>query len=221
MTGTKSLELIRRGVRLRLLPERALYRPAQGDLVVSDLHLGKEAVFQRRGIPVPEGSSRETLDQLAALADDLRPKRIILLGDLFHDPAALSEDLLGLFEEWHFHVHRSDIFWVRGNHDPRHIPTALADKLEWMEAFIEPPFLLTHEPVDSPNGLYNLHGHIHPVMVLKGPGRQKLRAPCFRFGDQDACLPAFGAFTGGAEITPAEGEDIIITGPGAVMRVPR
>ncbi len=44
---------------------------------------------------------------------------------------------------------------------------------------------------------YTLAGHIHPVVSLRGGGRDSLRLPCFDMGPKLGVLPAFGAFTGG------------------------
>jgi len=43
---------------------------------------------------------------------------------------------------------------------------------------------------------YNLIGHIHPGVQLKGSAKQSIKLPCFYFGVQQGILPAFGAFTG-------------------------
>ena len=40
-----------------------------------------------------------------------------------------------------------------------------------------------------------LAGHLHPCVSV-GRGWDRLRLPCFWFGDAVGVLPAFGAFTG-------------------------
>jgi metallophosphoesterase superfamily enzyme len=57
------------------------------------------------------------------------------------------------------------------------------------------PFSLSHEPLPTTQG-YNLCGHIHPGVILRGRGRQRLRLPCFYLDHAQGILPAFGAFTG-------------------------
>ena len=48
-----------RGERLHLLPERAVWWPAAGLLLVADVHLGKAATFRRLGQPVPAGTTAQ------------------------------------------------------------------------------------------------------------------------------------------------------------------
>ena len=43
---------------------------------------------------------------------------------------------------------------------------------------------------------YTLAGHVHPGIVLAGPGLQRERLPCFWLGRERPCFPAFGSFTG-------------------------
>lgn len=45
---------------------------------------------------------------------------------------------------------------------------------------VESKILFSHEP--SNKGLFNVHGHLHPAIRLKGKGRQKLELPCFLKG---------------------------------------
>ena len=71
-----------------------------------------------------------------------------------------------------------EILLVRGNHD-RHAgdpPEDLRINCLNAPAFV-PPFVLRHEPADSADG-YTLAGHLHPGLVLSGPGRWE-RLPCF------------------------------------------
>jgi metallophosphoesterase superfamily enzyme len=45
---------------------------------------------------------------------------------------------------------------------------------------------------------------------LYGRARQRERLPCFWFSTDCAVLPAFGDFTGLAEITPVEGDRVFV-----------
>lgn len=63
----------------------------------------------------------------------------------------------------------------------------------------------------TPPEPYTLSGHLHPGITLSGKGRQRLRLPCFWFGAQTGILPAFGAFTGLADIQPRQGDQIFAT----------
>ena len=61
---------------------------------------------------------------------------------------------------------------------------------------------------EVPETYYNLAGHVHPSIKLRGKARQSLRLPCFYFSDQNGLLPAFGKFTGTAIIRPKKTDQI-------------
>jgi metallophosphoesterase superfamily enzyme len=61
---------------------------------------------------------------------------------------------------------------------------------------------------------------VHPVCSLSGPGRDRLRLPCFVQEGAQATLPAFGEFTGGWHVSPGEGRRFHAVGGDAVWRLP-
>jgi metallophosphoesterase superfamily enzyme len=80
------------------------------------------------------------------------------------------------------------------------------------------PFALRHEPrVES--GAYVLAGHIHPGITVRGPGRERLRLPCFAFGSRVGILPAFGEFTGTALTEPGPDDRIYVVAGDDVVQV--
>jgi hypothetical protein len=80
------------------------------------------------------------------------------------------------------------------------------------------PFILNHEPGASRGG-YALAGHIHPAVRLSASGESSLRLPCFWFGARYGVLPAFGAFTGSAEVLPRKGDQVFVIAEHEVMKV--
>jgi metallophosphoesterase superfamily enzyme len=82
----------------------------------------------------------------------------------------------------------------------------------------EPPFALAHHPTRVA-GAYVLAGHVHPCVVLVGRARQRERLSCFWIGATTAVLPAFGEFTGCAEVTPNEGDTVWVVADDAVTRM--
>ena len=107
---------------------------------------------------------------------------------------------------------------VRGNHD-RHAGDA-PDALRFEaveEPFPDAPFLLKHFPDPEPGG-YVLAGHLHPAVVLRGGG-ERLRLPCFHFGERVGVLPSFGALTGSATVRPAAGDRVFVVADGEVLEV--
>ncbi|MGZ5074974.1 MAG: hypothetical protein ACXWBL_17655, partial [Usitatibacter sp.] len=124
----------------------------------------------------------------------------------------------GRFGEWREERKAVELTIVRGNHDKK-----AGDPPEaWGARCIEAgerlgPFVLNHEPGESRGG-YALAGHIHPAVRLSSCG-ESLRLPCFWFGARYGVLPAFGAFTGNAEVSPRKGDQVFVIAEQEVLRV--
>jgi len=56
------------------------------------------------------------------------------------------------------------------------------------------------------------------VQLERGSG-ESLRAPCFLLGERLALLPAFGSFTGMAEVRRGPGDRIFLVGPNEVTAI--
>src|SRR6185295_380922 len=66
----------------------ALFWREQRLLVVSDLHLEKGSSYAKRGVLLPPYDTVATLSRLAAVIARHDPRRVIALGDSFHDRSA-------------------------------------------------------------------------------------------------------------------------------------
>ena len=207
------------GERLELLPERAAYWPARQSLLVADFHLGKAASFRRAGIPLPSGTTRDNLDRLDAAIERTRAKSIVFLGDFLHSAEGRAESTFAAFATWRQRHSALDLTMVRGNHDVK----AGDPPAEWDMRCVEEgeaaaPFVFNHAPGPCKAG-YALAGHVHPAVRLHGAGEASLRLPCFWFGARHGILPAFGAFTGSAEVRPREGDQVYVIAEREVVRV--
>ena len=81
------------------------------------------------------------------------------------------------------------------------------------EPYEQGPFILTHHPLkeeEVPEGLYNLCGHIHPAVYLRGRGKQGMKLPCFHFTTKQGVLPAFGEFTGTAIMRTKKKDQVFV-----------
>jgi DNA ligase-associated metallophosphoesterase len=204
-----AFEIEAAGESLWLLPQCAIYWPRMEALLIADAHLGKAAAFRNGGIPVPSGTTNDNLDRLTALVHDCGAGQVIFLGDLVHSAAA-RRAATGAFAEWRECNARLEVMLVRGNHDRR----SGAVPGEWRMTVVEEPhtvgpLALCHAPMAVP-GSYAMSGHTHPCVQLHGRGREHLRLPCFWFTTSYAVLPAFGAFTGMAEVEPAENDRVYV-----------
>lgn len=177
---------------LWLLPDKALYWPRLKVLVVSDIHLGKAGHFRKHGIAVPSMVHHHDLFTLTEMCNDQEVDHLIFLGDLFHsDPNAQWRQ----FEDWAHQYGTARMTLVRGNHDilPETSYTDLG--LEVVDELLLGPFSWTHEEVLK-EGYYNISGHLHPAIQLRGAAKQGFKIPCFYFCPNHGYMPAFGKFTG-------------------------
>ena len=198
---------------MQLRPERGVYLPERGALLVADVHVGKAEAFQRRGVPVPSGVGEADLERLSALLEVCDARSLWVLGDLVHDRDALDTDALARLRTRHAGV---DFHVVRGNHD-RHLgelPPAWGFEVHAATAELG-PFALRHEPEGSDGDLYTLCGHLHPMAKLRGAGDQLL-LPCFQFGERIGLLPAFTSWSSGVRVEPEDGETFVIAGDAVV-----
>jgi DNA ligase-associated metallophosphoesterase len=208
-----------RGERLVLLPERAVYWQRTGTLLVADTHFGKAAAFRAGGYPVPGGTTAANLARLDGALRRTGARRIVFLGDFLHARQGRAPATMERLVDWRRERSAVEMILVRGNHDrgagdpPREL------QIRCVEApLLEPPFVLVHHPTKSADG-YVLAGHVHPAVRLFGRGRQRERLPCFHFAAAGAVLPAFGDFTGVAEVSPAPGDRVFVIAGGEVVEV--
>ena len=207
------------GAELVLLPERAVYWPSRKALFVADFHLGKAASFRRAGIPLPSGTTTENVERLDRAIGQTGAEEVLFLGDFLHSAEGRAPRTFARFEAWRESRKSVRLTIVRGNHDMK----AGDPPASWGARCIEAgerlgPFVLNHEPGASASG-YALAGHIHPAVRLTAPGEKPMRLPCFWFGARFGVLPAFGAFTGNAEVLPRRGDQVFVIAEEQVMKV--
>lgn len=204
---------------LVLLPERVLFWREAKMLIVADLHFGKAQFFRDRGIPIPGGTTAGDLARLTSLIDRLKPEKVLFLGDLIHgridDPIVFNR----LIEQWRRRHHQVELLLSTGNHDRHAGETAHHFRIDHMaNTIIRDPFVFSHHP--KPGGsYYQIAGHLHPAVSLRGMGRLKEILPCFCFGSRTALLPAFGSFTGNQLIRPAIGDRIYVVAGDDVLKM--
>jgi DNA ligase-associated metallophosphoesterase len=208
------------GEELWLLPERAAFWPARRTLLVADLHLGKPASFRAAGLPVPDAVMDADLARLSRAIAQTRAERLVILGDLVHARSGKTKHMSDAVVRWRDRHFALEMLLVLGNHDRRSGPTPAAWRMQIIDqSLVEPPFVWKHAPDEDHTG-YVVAGHLHPVAVLAGPGRQKLRLRCFAVGPRRLILPAFGDFTGGAAASPLLTDRIFVVADDQVLEAP-
>ena len=194
------------GQTLILLPEKVVFLPGSDTLLVADAHIGKATSFRQLGVPVPAGTTDETLSVLTRLVQRLDVKRIIFLGDFLHSVRSLAPATLAAVTRWRELHGALELTLVRGNHDDRAGDPPLALDIQ---AFDEPlmhrGLALSHHPRPMA-GAFVLAGHLHPCVSIGGRAHDWHRLPCFWFSERVGVLPAFGAFTGMQAVRVQRGE---------------
>ncbi len=188
------------GVELVMDPAGVAYWPVEQTLLVADLHLEKGSSLARRGQMLPPYDTHRTLNRLAECVEKWLPRKVIALGDSFHEAGAAdrldrqARDLLsGLM------VGR-DWIWIAGNHDPSLGDEKAMIKIggETMAELTHENLILRHEPQkNSEPG--EIAGHLHPKARIVKRGRS-VRRSCFAVSRNRAILPSFGAYTGGLNV---------------------
>src|SRR4051812_26952572 len=149
------------GEAIELRPERAALMARHKTLLVADVHLGKARAFRRRGVPVPHGTTAETLARLGTLVHATGAERLVFLGDLLHSREAQDSQALAEFARWRAAHASLAMTLVRGNHD------AHAG---------DPPAALRIEAVDEPHVLGNVVLCHHPEPAQRPVARMAASA---------------------------------------------
>ncbi len=210
------------GVRLTPDLSGALFWEDESTVIVADLHFEKASSFAERGQPLPPYDTAATLAALSDVLDRLKPRRVICLGDSFHDPRAGerlqssdAQTLRGLTD-------RAEWIWVAGNHDPDP-PEKLGGTV--VHDFCLGPLTFRHiARADATPG--EISGHFHPKASVPTRWRSVVR-PCFAVNATRVILPAFGSFTGGLNVRDpaiavllAPVFEVVVLGQGKLHRFP-
>jgi uncharacterized protein len=208
---------------------RALYWPAERALLVADLHLEKASWYAQTGQMLPPYDSRDTLERLADAVRITGARRVITLGDNFHDDAGalrLDAHCTGMLEAL---TRALDWVWITGNHDealPKGFGGTIVAELEVGNVN------LRHE-ARAGETAPELSGHYHPKMRMTVRNRHITR-PCAVLaggagGGERMILPAFGTLTGGmdagapeilAALQPAGQIEALMPARGRIARFP-
>ncbi len=183
------------GAQIALDPAGALWLPESRTLVVADLHLEKASALARRRVFLPPYDSAATLAALTRLIKRRNPRRVVCLGDSFHDNGGAER--LGGSEKAQLGALQAgrDWLWITGNHDPV-LPAALPGRRA--EAIVADGLTLRHEP-RAGVAAGEVAGHLHPAAKIRSHGRS-VRRPAFVSDGKRLILPSFGVLTGGLNV---------------------
>ena len=168
-------------------------------LLMSDLHIGKSYSCAKNGNFLPPFEIDETIEKIKSIVDFYNPKKIISLGDSFHEASTLEiidkiyiKNLNKIFK-------KREVIFIDGNHDAElkskeKIDATFKDSLKLDN------FNFTHiKNSKIINNLFEFSGHFHPkVSIIFNRVTYSLK--CFVLGKNFCILPSFGTYTGGLNI---------------------
>ena len=205
-----------------LHPSGALFWREQATLVVGDLHFEKASSYHRSGQFLPPYDTAETLRRLAEAVACFAPRRLILLGDVFHDGAAWDRMAQTDRDRLTVILDRVETIWVEGNHDAHFVPPGQTSHAVYRLGGITFRHIM-EEAGDVPE----ISAHYHPAAVIRHRGA-RLRRACFVCTQHRLLVPAFGALAGGLDVGDAalallHGPDtqLYLLGGKAVFTVPQ
>lgn len=210
------LEINLQGETICLLPEKAIYWPAQKAIIVADMHWGKTGHFRKHGIAVPVNTQINDEIRLADIIRRHGAEHLIIAGDLFH---SVHNNEVESFNYWRSKHPDLQISLVVGNHDILDVE----QYTKWgiglhTDTMHKHPFIISHDFVDSTED-FVLHGHIHPaVKVAHKNNRMGLRLPAFCMDANRMILPAFGDFTGSKLLEMNNFQHIYVVAETAVIQ---
>jgi DNA ligase-associated metallophosphoesterase len=179
-------------------------------MIVSDTHFGKTGHFRKSGIAVPQQVYKEDLQRFFSLATDLKPERILVVGDFFH---STDNEEHNLFLRWKNDFNSLQITLIKGNHDILGNTWYENAGIQLIEDFYEiGQFRFQHDPAENDflvkENTFVFSGHVHPGIQMRGIGKQSLRFPCFYFTQNQCILPAFSKFSGLAIVKPKKQDQV-------------
>lgn len=202
-----------------LSPQRCIFWEEASALILSDTHFAKTGHFRKSGIAIPQQVYKEDLQRLIDLVAHFKPKKIIVVGDLFH---SYENKELDLFLKWRKDMEQTKIILVRGNHDLLNSSWYEAANIEVVEGILKMnDFSFVHDATDiveSNNTGFHFSGHVHPGIAIRGIAKQYLQFPCFYFGKDHCILPAFSKFSGLKLMKPKKTSTIYAIANGKLIK---
>ena len=182
--------------KLQINKEGILFWLEKEIAIVSDLHLEKGSSFASTGQFIPPYDSEETLKKLLNIIDIYNVKKVILLGDTFHDKDAfkrMTSKVRSLFEEL---IKNYEVIFILGNHENK----MKIGSIQFYREYIIDDLYFLHEA--TKRNIPQISGHFHPVATIR-VGYKKITTKCIIHTNLNLILPSFGEYTGGLNIKDA------------------
>jgi uncharacterized protein len=204
----------------------ALWLEDEQAAVLADVHLGYGWALRRRGQLGPVGD-HGTRAKLMEAVEELRPRKVVLLGDVVHAPRPVKEERASLEEAVRWLRERAHVIVVLGNHDRRFRQDYPDLPLEVCEEWRSGEMVAVHGDRELPKGSHVIAGHVHPALAVADNAGACHKMPAFVAGENITLLPAFSPMASGFDVRlglPFEFNDdpriVVASGKRAVMLGP-
>ncbi len=189
----------------------ALWIKKEKILIINDLHLGYEEALHRKGILVPKQQIQEIIAQIQAILKKVKPKLIIINGDLKHEfGQVLNQEWKEVLLLFDFLIkNKLKIIIVKGNHDPILKPIAEKREVSVVKDYLiknnrSGDLLIAHGDELIKTGAKRIIiGHEHPAITIR-EGSKWEKYKCFLKGNWDGkeliVMPSFNPLLEGTNI---------------------
>ena len=178
---------------LQICKEGVLFWLEKEIAIVSDLHLEKGSSYASSGQYIPPYDSEETLLKLLDILNKYKVRKVIFLGDTFHDKDAflrMTSKVRFLFEDF---TKKYEVIFILGNHENK----IKIEGIKFHQEYIVDDIHFLHEAIQK--NINQISGHFHPVASIKVSSK-KITSKCLIHSNNHIILPSFGEFTGGLNI---------------------
>ncbi len=186
----------------------ALWLKREKVLIISDLHLGYEEYLHQKGVLLPRTQARLIKEELQKLFQIVKPKIIIINGDLKHEFGTILrqewKEVLGLVD--FLLLHCEELVLVRGNHDTILGPLAEKRGLKMVSEQKVGDTLIIHGDklaVSATSIKRIIIGHEHPAITLRDKSKVE-KFKCFLKGKwkrkELVVMPSFNPLLEGTDI---------------------
>ncbi|PIN76990.1 phosphoesterase [Candidatus Woesearchaeota archaeon CG10_big_fil_rev_8_21_14_0_10_36_11] len=153
-----------------IIVDTALYIKPEKVLIISDLHIGYEEALHHKGVLLPKTQLKTILLQLKHIFIKVKPKIIVINGDLKHEFGKILRD------EWSDALkvidfllkHCQKVIVIQGNHDPLVTPITQKRNITVVQEYRVRNICITHgDALVETNAKILIIGHEHPAITLR------------------------------------------------------
>lgn len=188
----------------------ALYLAKYQTIILSDFHLGYEESLNEQGVLIPKFRFKDMMLRLKNILDKIKPKLIIINGDLKHEFGQISSaEWKNTLELIDFLSKYGKVILIKGNHDNILEPIANKRDMKIVTSYSVDNIYVCHghripDSKEFSKSKTIIIGHEHPAVSLTDNIRVE-KFKCFLKGKYKRkiliVMPSFNLVTEGTDIT--------------------